>query len=181
MLIAVVLTAQLMSASAVGSPPPARPDSNQAPTQGRVKAIEVSEWYARRLTVHKAASYAMIPTFAFQWWAGQQIWEKGAGAPGLARTGHRYGAATVATLFTANVVTGAWNLWDSRAVAQGRGRRYMHALSMMTASAGFTWAGAKLSAEAEHDRDKRALHRKVALSSMAITTLSGVFMKILND
>lgn len=181
MLIAVALTAQLMSASAVVSPPPTTPDSNQAPAQGRVKAIEVSDWYARRLTIHKAASYAILPTFAFQWWAGQQIWEKGANAPPLARNGHRLGAATVATLFTANVVTGAWNLWDSRAVADGRGRRYMHALSMMTASAGFTWAGVKLSEEAEGDREKRSLHRKIALSSMAITTLSGVFMKILND
>jgi hypothetical protein len=179
MLIAVAFTAQLMAASAVVSP--ASPDTIQAPTQGRVKAIEVSDWYARRLTIHKTASYAMLPTFAFQWWAGQQIWEKGANAPKFARTGHRFGAATVATLFTANVVTGAWNLWDSRAVPEGRGRRYVHALSMMTASAGFTWAGAKLSAEAEGNREKRALHRKVALSSMAITAVSGVFMKILND
>jgi hypothetical protein len=173
MLIAFVLTAQLLAAAPDTVPP--------APPQGRVKAVEVSDWYNRRLRIHQVASYVMIPTFAFQWAAGVQIWDKGATAPRWARVGHRVGATTVATAFTLNVVTGAWNLWDSRSVSQGRTRRYLHATSMAVASAGFTWAGAKLSAEAENDRDKRALHRKVALSSIALTTVSGVLMKIFND
>lgn len=173
MLIAFALTAQLLAAA---------PDTvPQAPPQGRVKAVEVSDWYARRLRVHQIASYAMIPTFAFQWAAGVQIWENGTEAPRWARTGHRIGATTIATAFTLNVVTGAWNLWDSRSVSEGRARRYLHAASMMAASAGFTWAGARLSEEAESDRDKRALHRRVALSSIGLTAVSGVLMKILND
>ena len=173
MLIAFALTAQLLAVSPDSLPP--------APAQGRVKAVEVSEWYARRLTIHRVTSYALIPTFAFQWAAGSQIWSNGVDAPSWARNGHRVGAAASATMFTVNAVTGAWNLWDSRSTSQGRARRYLHTLSMLTASAGFTWAGAKLSAEAENDRDKRALHRKVALSSMGITAVSGVLMRILND
>lgn len=172
MLIALALTAQLLAAA---------PDSLPPPPQGRVKAVEVSDWYARRLKIHQISSYAMIPTFAFQWAAGVQIWENGVSAPKWARTGHRVGATTVATAFTLNVVTGAWNLWDSRSVKEGRTRRYLHAASMAVASAGFTWAGAKLSEEAEDDRDKRALHRKVALSSIALTAVSGVLMKLNND
>ena len=174
MLIAFAVTAQLLAATPTDTVPP-------APTQGRVKAVEVTEWYARRLTIHRYTSYAMIPTFAFQWAAGQQIWTKGKEAPAWARTGHRIGAATVATAFTINAVTGVWNLWDSRHTSEGRARRYIHTLSMLTASAGFTWAGAKLSEEAENDRDKRALHRKVALTSMGITAASGILMRILND
>jgi hypothetical protein len=123
----------------------------------------------------------MIPTFAFQWDAGVQIWEEGTGAPPWARKGHQIGAATIATAFTLNAVTGAWNLWESRSTSEGRTRRYLHAASMLVASAGFTWAGARLSEQAENDRDKRALHRKVALTSMGITAVSGVLMKILND
>jgi hypothetical protein len=173
MLIALTLTAQLLAVS---------PDSVlPVPPQGRVKAVEVGDWYARRLTIHRVTSYALLPTFAFQWAAGTQIWDKGTGAPEWARTGHRIGAATVAGMFTVNAVTGAWNLWESRSTSEGRARRYIHTLSMLTASAGFTWAGAKLSKEAEGNPDKRALHRKVALSSMGITVASGVLMKILND
>jgi hypothetical protein len=175
MLIALAMTAQLLVATPPADTVP------PAPPQGRVKAVEVSDWYARRLTIHRVTSYALIPAFAFQWTAGVQIWDKGQAAPSWARTGHRIGAATIATAFTLNAVTGAWNLWDSRSTSEGRARRYLHTLSMLTAGAGFTWAGAKLSEEAENDRDKRALHRKVALSSMGITVVSGVLMKILND
>jgi hypothetical protein len=178
MLIAVALTAQLLAAA-----PPADtlPPLAQAPTQGRVQAVDVSDWYARRLFLHRAMSYVILPTFAFQWAAGEQVWDKGASAPQWARTGHRVGAGVVATAFTINAVTGVWNLWDSRSVSDGRARRYMHTLSMLTAGAGFTWAGAKLSEEAEGNPDKRALHRKVALTSMGITVVSGVLMKVLND
>ena len=80
-----------------------------------------------------------------------------------------------------NTVTGLWNLWDSRAVEEGRTRRYLHAASMLVADAGFTWAGAKLSKEAETDPDKRRLHRTVAISSMAISITSALLMKYLND
>jgi hypothetical protein len=51
---------------------------------------------------------------------------------------------------------------------------------MLTADAGFTYAGAKLSNEAETDAEKRKLHRTIALSSMGITAVSGVMMKIWN-
>ncbi|MEK7400880.1 MAG: hypothetical protein AABZ80_00805 [Gemmatimonadota bacterium] len=166
------LTAQLMVAVPVDTPPPApRP---------RVKAVEVSDWYNRRLTLHRRLSYAAIPVFAFQWTAGQQVWEKGTAAPAWARTGHRIGAGTVATIFTVNTVTGLLNLWDSRSAPQGRKQRYFHAISMMVANTGFTWAGAVLSEQAETDFSKRTLHRKVALTSMGISVASGVLMKYFN-
>jgi len=167
------LTAQLLVAVPSDTPPP-------APTRQRVRAVEVSDWYNRRLTLHRRLSYATIPAFMFQWTAGQQIWEKGTDAPAWARTGHRIGAATIATIFTANTVTGVWNLWDSRHVPQGRKLRTFHAISMLVADAGFTWAGAVLSQQAETSFEKRALHRKVALTCMGITVTSGVLMKILN-
>ncbi len=176
-MIVLLVAAQLSFAAPVAAPV----DTALSPLQGRPKAVEVSDWYARRLTLHRRLSYAMIPMFGFQALAGRQIWDKGNLAPGWARTGHRIGAATIASAFTVNVVTGAWNLWDSRSAEDGRALRYVHAVSMLAASAGFTYAGAVLSEQAETDSDKRKLHWQVAVSSMGITAVSGVLMKILND
>lgn len=173
MLTVLGLTAQLLTAVPSDTPPP-------QPTRPRVRAIEVSDWYSRRLTLHRRLSYTVIPLFGFQYAAGSQIWKKGSQAPAWARTGHRYGAATIAGVFTVNTVTGLWNLWDSRGVEVGRARRYLHATSMLIADAGFTWAGAKLSEEAETDFEKRKLHRTVALTSIGISVTSGLLMKFLN-
>lgn len=165
------LTAQLLVAAPLDTPPPTQ----------RVRAVEVSEWYARRLAVHRALSYTVVPLFTFQWVAGKQKWDKGAAAPEWAQQGHRIGAYTIGGVFLANTVTGAWNLWDSRSVPEGRVRRYVHATSMLAASAGFAWAGAKLSREAELSFEKRRLHRTVALSSMALSVTSGLLMYLTND
>jgi hypothetical protein len=173
MLMLAGLLAQLTVAVPSDTPPP-------PPPRPRVKAVEVSDWYNRRLTIHRWLSYATVPTFGFQYAAGKQIWDKGDAAPAWARNGHRAGAAILAGIFTVNTVTGAWNLWDSRSVQEGRTRRYLHAVSMLAADAGFTWAGAKLSEEAETDLDKRRLHRTVALTSIGISVVSGVLMKITN-
>ena len=170
MLVALAIAAQVAAAAPVDTPPP-RP---------RPQAVEVSEWYARRLTLHRRLSYATVPLFAFQYMAGREIWEKGAGAPGWARNGHRVGATAIAGVFAANVVTGVWNYMDSRGVEEGRTLRTLHGLSMLGATAGFTWAGAVLSEQAETDIDKRRLHRTVALTSIGITVTSGVLMRVLN-
>lgn len=176
-MIVLLVAAQLSFAAPAAS----QVDTAPSPLQGRPKAVEVSDWYARRLTLHRRLSYAMIPMFGFQALAGRQIWDKGDLAPGWARTGHRIGATAIASAFTVNVVTGAWNLWDSRSAENGRALRYVHAVSMLAASAGFTYAGAVLSEQAETDSGKRKLHWQVAVSSMGITAVSGVLMKILND
>lgn len=165
------LTAQLLTAVPSDTPPPPPP---------RARAIEVSDWYNRRLTMHRWLSYSIIPMFAFQYAAGSQIWEKGSGAPEWARTGHRVGAATIAGVFTVNTVTGVWNLVESRHVEEGRALRYLHAASMLVADAGFTYAGAVVSEQAERSFAKRRLHRTVALSSMGITVTSGLLMWFLN-
>ena len=171
MFTAVVLALQVVVP--VDTPPP-------SPTQQRVKTVEVSEWYGRRLTLHRRLSYTVIPLFAFQYAAGTQLWSKGAEAPEWARRGHRIGAATIGGVFVANTVTGAWNLWDTRATTDGRARRYLHAASMFLADAGFTWAGAKLSEEAERSFEKRRLHRTVALTSIGLTVTSGLIMYFTN-
>lgn len=144
----------------------------------RRRSVEVGEWYNRRLTIHRYGSYAMYPLFALQAIAGNQIYKDQRGAPEWAKTGHRVGATGLATVFTLNTVTGLWNLWESRDVEQDRSRRTVHTLLMLAADAGFTYAGVRLSEQAETDADKRELHRTVAYSSMA-TALAGVSVMVL--
>lgn len=170
MLLALLVAAQVSAAVPTDTPPP----------RARPQAIEVSEWYERRLTLHRRLSYTVIPMFAFQYAAGDQIWEKGDAAPSWARTGHRINAAAIGTVFAVNTVTGAWNLWESRA-APGKARRYLHATSMLLADAGFTWAGAVLSEQAERSIEKRRLHRSVALTSIGLSLTSGLLMYFTND
>ena len=172
MLILLGLSAQLLTAVPSDTPPPSpRP---------RVQAVEVSDWYSRRLTIHRWLSYTSYPLFAFQYAAGQQIWEKGSAAPEWARRGHRIGAASIGGIFVVNTVTGAWNLIESRHVEEGRTRRYLHAASMLVADAGFTWAGAVLSEQAERSSSKRRLHRTVAVSSIGLSVVSATAMWFLN-
>lgn len=146
----------------------------------RPRAVEVSDWYGRRLEIHRALSYTVIPIFGAQWFAGERIYKHGNEAPEWAKTMHRAGATALAGIFTVNTVTGLWNLWDSRHTPQGRTLRTVHALTMLAADAGFTYAGVKLSKDAETDFNKRRQHRTLALSSMALTVLSGVAMKLYN-
>jgi hypothetical protein len=125
-------------------------------------------------------SYTVIPIFTAQWIAGERIYKHGNEAPEWANTTHRAGATALAGIFTVNTVTGLWNLWDSRSTPQGRTLRTMHALSMLVADAGFTYAGAKLSKEAETDFNKRREHRTIALTSTGITVASALIMKFFN-
>lgn len=139
----------------------------------RRKAVEVSEWYERRLRLHRYGSYTIYPLFALQAVAGNQIFPDPLNAPSWAKTSHRIGASALAGVFTLNTVTGLWNLWDSRDAPQGRARRTVHTLLMLASDAGFTYAGARLSEQAETSVDKRREHRIWAYGSMA-TALTGV-------
>lgn len=144
----------------------------------RRRSVEVSEWYERRLRIHRYGAYTMIPLFALQAVAGNQLYQDPKLAPDWAKTTHRVGATGLATVFTLNTVTGLWNLWDSRGVEQGRTRRTVHALLMLASDAGFTYAGVKLSEDAETSLDKRELHRNVAYGSMATALVGAGLMTV---
>jgi hypothetical protein len=144
----------------------------------RRKSVEVSEWYERRLRIHRYGAYTMIPLFTFQAIAGNNLYNNSGSAPGWAKTGHRVDATGLATVFGLNTVTGLWNLWDSRSVPQGRTRRTIHALLMLASDAGFTYAGVRLSEQAENNLAKRREHRAWAYGSMA-TAVAGAGMMVL--
>ena len=148
----------------------------------RRKSVEVSEWYERRLRIHRYGAYATIPLFVFQAAAGNELYQKGSGADSAGpRTGIRVGAAGLATVFGINTVTGLWNLWDSRAVPQGRTRRTIHTLLMLASDAGFAYAGIKLSEDAEESLDARRKHRNTAYASMGVAVTGAGMMLLWRD
>jgi hypothetical protein len=147
----------------------------------RRKAVQVSDWYERRLRIHRYLAYTTVPLYAFQAIAGNQLYQQSASAPGWAKTGHRVGATALAAVFTVNTITGLWNLWDSRSVPQGRTRRTIHTVLMLAADAGFTYTGIKLSNEAENSADKRRQHRNLAYASMGVAIAGSGMMLIWRD
>lgn len=145
------------------------PDRGMAPDtlRQRPRAIEVSDAYALRLRIHRYGSYTMIPLFAVQSIAGNQMYQSRGPTPSWAKSMHSVGAGGLAALFTVNTVTGVWNLWDSRSNPKGRTRRWIHAGLMLASDAGFTYAGVKLGPDATRSRAKQTQHRRVALISMS--------------
>ena len=137
-------------------------------------AVEYSDFYYKRLTLHRWASYTMLPLFAAQYIAGSEL-AKGAGSADWASDLHSGLALGVGALFTVNTVTGAWNLWDGRKDPEGRKWRTTHAVLMMLADAGFV-ATAVLADQAEDDGSGVGKHRVMAITSFAISTASWVMM-----
>lgn len=151
---------------------PARRDTIHA---RRPVPIEYSDWYARRLTIHRWASYAMLPMFAGQYFAGDQLMKRGSATPRWIIGAHDALATGVTGLFTVNTVTGVWNMWDGRKDPADRKRRIAHSLLMLASDAGFTAVGL-LANPAENSGSTRALHKQIAIGSMGVALLGYVIM-----
>ena len=110
----------------------------------RPRAIEYSDWYSRRLTIHRWGSYTMLPLFAGEYYIGDRLLN-GVNVPSWYKPAHVGIAGALGVLFTVNTATGAWNLWDSRADPASRTLRYVHTGLMLASDAGFS--GPERSAE----------------------------------
>jgi len=144
-------------------------------THRRKHAVELSDAAILRLRVHRYLAYTTIPLFAVQAIAGNQLYQadkSGAPRPDWAENTHKIGAATVATVFTVNTITGVWQLWDQRANPEGRTRRWAHSLLMLASDAGFAWSGIKLSQDAKDSQSGRNQHKNVAYASMGTALVS---------
>jgi hypothetical protein len=142
----------------------------------RPRAIAYSEWYGRRLTIHRLASYTMLPLFAGEYWLGNKLMNDLELASWV-RPAHGTVASTLGVLFTLNTVTGVWNLWDARHDPSDRTRRTIHAVAMLAADAGMVWT-ASLAGENEGGQlqvDARP-HRNAALASIGVGTLGTLMM-----
>ena len=147
----------------------------------RAKSIQYSDWYYRRLLVHRYASYAMVPLFATQWYLGEQLGEGGetenedlrsGGDDGGNKDLHAAVGTAIGVVFVVNTVTGAWNLWDSRKDPDGRTKRIVHSVLMTAADAGIAIA----LGGADDDGGEADDHKNIALASMGIATVGGALM-----
>lgn len=171
---------------------PLRPDFYAAAdAPQRPRAIEYSEAYHVRLTIHKVASFATLPLFVAEYILGQKLYTSEVNLTPVsqsARSAHRTVAAGVAGLFAVNTVTGAWNLWDSRKTKEGALRRYLHSGLMFLADAGFVATGLTaphgsrrfLIAPATLQSQRRT-HRTIAMASMGTALASYAMMFIWKD
>lgn len=159
------------------------------PPRRRPRAVEYSEAYGRRLTLHRWGSYAMVPLFAAQYVLGDRLLGQKADAFAGRRDGppsaslrrtHRTVAGGIGLLFVANTVTGVWNLVEARRDPDGRALRTVHALTLLAADAGFVATGVMGSrAVDESPREARA-HRNVALASMGVAAVGAGMMWVFN-
>ena len=148
----------------------------------RPRAVEVSDAYATRLRIHRYASYTMIPLFAIQSVAGNQLYQAdrtGAEKPGWAKATHAAGATGIAALFTVNTVTGVWNLWESRGNETGRTKRWVHSILLLASDAGFAYSGIS-AGEAEESQATRNRHRNVSYAAMA-SALAGYAVMLVGE
>jgi hypothetical protein len=156
---------------------------------GRPRAVEVSEGYATRLTLHRWGSYAILPLFAGQYVLGSRLFSqkediyagrRNTAVDGDLRRNHAIVAGAVGAVFVANTVTGVWNWAESRGVPEGRTRRLVHGLTMLGAEAGFVATGILGTRATDGNMADARTHRNVALSSVAVSAASVVGMWILN-
>ncbi|HMA20132.1 MAG TPA: hypothetical protein VKO87_04970, partial [Gemmatimonadaceae bacterium] len=117
----------------------------------RTKAIEYSDWYARRLMIHKIGSYVMLPLFGAEYYLGEKLIN--GTATDRERSLHGGVAGGIGVLFGVNTITGLWNLYDSRKDPADRTKRIIHSTLMLAADAGFALAGATAGDEGREGND----------------------------
>lgn len=156
----------------------------------RRKAVTYSKWYARRLRVHRYGSYAMLPLFVTQYVLGDKLLDQKTAQYNNTRTTpidenllttHKVVAGAVGALFVVNTTTGLLNLFASRHTVEGRKLRTIHALTMLTADAGFAYTGYLSSKAVDHGPPEARKHRNMALVSFGISTAGASLMWFRRD
>jgi hypothetical protein len=151
------------------------------PVVRRPLAIEYSDAYYTRLTIHRIGSYTMLPLFAAEYSLGQNLVQD-LSPPTWMKPTHALVAGGIGVLFGVNTITGVWNLWDSRKDPEGRTRRIVHSVLMLASDAGFAAAGATAPGHHHNYLDYSSyqqrvnLHRGIAIGSFAASTIGGVMM-----
>ena len=157
--------------------------------QKRRPVVEHSNAFYTRLTIHRWASYTMVPLFVAQYVAGEQLIsrrDRGEDAGSLSGL-HGTLAGAVAGLFVVNTVTGAWNWWDERREPEGRTKRTVHSLLLLLADAGFVATGATANGIEDEDEGEdegggsASTHRNLAIGSMAVATVGAAMMWFWKD
>lgn len=155
------------------------PPNDTTPRRKRPHAIEYSDWYATRLTIHKIGAFASLPLYPTEYVLGDKLLN-GRDVGSWVKPTHIGVAAAIGGIFAINTVTGLWNLWDSRKDAEGRTRRVVHSLIMLSSDAGLL-ATAAVAGDANESGNDARLHRNLAVGSMAVGAAGTVLMWLWKD
>lgn len=149
----------------------------------RPLAVEYSQGYYTRLSIHRYASYATLPLFAAEYLVGQKLFNDTNNTSGLKGV-HSGIAIGIYGLFGINTITGVWNLWESRSDPHKRLRRYIHSILMIASDAGFVaTAGSAPGGERRTGLSGRnaagaSRHRNLAIASFSTATVGYLMMLI---
>lgn len=161
------------------------------PADQQRQAIEYSDAYYTRLTIHRIGSYAMLPLFATEYLLGKRLMD-GGDVPGWVRSAHGTVAGGIGVLFGVNTLTGVWNLWEGRKEPEGRARRFLHSALMIAADAGFLYTASLAEDDDEFEfgedgggsfrsGNRSTRHRDAALVSIGMSTAGTLLMWLWKD
>lgn len=154
----------------------ANPAATDTQPRRRRHAIAYSDWYYRRLQIHRWGSWLELPVFGTEYWLGQKLINDVQLASWVKPT-HTAVAGVLGGLFTINTVTGVWNLYESRHDTDDRALVWTHSALMLASDAGFAITGA-LGGSAKRSGSGRDNHRNVAIASMSLATAGTLLMWI---
>ncbi len=159
--------------------PASTADTTSSDQQRRPKAIEYSDWYGRRLTIHRIGSYLSLPLFATEYWLGNKLMND-LEVKSWVRPMHGTVAGAIGVLFGVNTVTGLWNLYDSRNDPNDRTRKIVHTVGMLAADAGFLVTASLAEDDGgeggSYSGNSAQNHRNAALVSIGLASASTVMM-----
>ena len=164
----------LLLCSAAASPSAARGQTAADTTMRAPQAIEYSDAYYTRLTIHRYGSYAELPLFGAQYLLGNKL-INGTSASWVKPT-HQAVAVALGGLFVTNTVTGVWNLVESRHEKEGRSRKLLHVGLMLAADAGFAYTATLASDATNGGPAQKKKHRNAALFSVGLATTGTIVM-----
>lgn len=150
---------------------------SQSPSPRHV-AFEYSDAYKTRAKIHKYAAVATLPLFASEFYLGQSIYNTPSDGK---KNAHIAIGTGIIGLYSAQAVTGVWNLVEANKDSNGHKRRLIHGILMLASGAGF--AITPMTAPGRRDRlefgtSSASTHRAVAYTSIGIGT-AGYLMMLL--
>jgi hypothetical protein len=154
--------------------------ASEAQDTARPVAVEYSDGHLMRGKIHKYASFATLPLFAAEFALGQSLYNDPQSLTSSKRGIHGAVGAALVGLFTANSVTGVWNLLDESGKTPGHTKRLVHGLIMLAAEGGLiasaTSAPGGGRGELVNFDTNKATHRNIAIASIGVGTAGYLLM-----
>ena len=141
----------------------------------RRRSVEYSDWYYRRLQLHRWGSYVELPLFAAEYWLGNKLISRSETPGSWVKPTHVSVATALGGLFALNTATGVWNLYDSRHDTDQRALVWSHSALMLAADAGFAVTGL-IAGDAKHTTSGADRHRNAALTSIGLASAGTLLM-----